>query len=620
MGRWRELVARLSGAVRRETGRDGAGERIDGAGGRFDDEMGEHLRLLADDYARRGLPPAEAARAARLAFGNPAAIREAYRDQRGLPAADSLAQDLRYAARILRRAPTFTCAAVVTLAVGISVNTTIFSAVDAVALHPLPVKDGDRFVRLERWFASEGRGDIQFAFSDDELRYLRAQAPAFRDVVAAGWLTHAEEASGEHVRIQFVSPNYFAALGVVPMAGALPDGDSGADTGVVLSYPFWVRRFRGDRSVAGRTLTLNGVAMTVAAIAPEPFIGTANPPEIPDVWAPVAAEARLGMPHSMVRRFQLLAHLSDGVSRDVAQQQMRPLAAAFDRAFPSTDATVKLTLERASYFGETNDARFQTFVAALMAVVGLVLLIACANLANMLLARGAARQKEIALRLALGASRWRVFRQLLTESTLLALLGGAAGLACSVWAARLFWLLIADGVRLFAHGDVAPLAGLRPDLPVFLFTCAASLAAAVAFGVVPALRLSTPDLTMALKDERPLSGRSGGTAIRRWFVGAQVAMSMALLLAAGLLLRGFAASRLATTGYDTSRVFDGLSRDSDPEYWSYPVETRAVAPTPMRGGGFSIRSRRTLRVPLPPKEFEQLRGHSTGPNRGTALL
>ena len=571
MAWWREALARLAGVLRR------------GDESRIRDEMDAHLRMLADEYERRGASPADAARAARAAFGNPVSAREAWRDQRGLPAVASLAQDLRYGARLLRRAPGFTAAAVLTLAVGIAVNTTIFTAVDAVALRPLPVKDGDRLVRLERWFASEARGDIQFAFSDAEVRYLAAQAPAFTDLIAAGWLRQVTEDSGERVRAQFVSPNYLPALGVVPAAGALPDG-GGTETGIVLSYPFWIRRFGGDRTVPGRTLVLNGAAFTIAAVAPESFIGTANPPEIPDVWAPIAAEARMSVPRSMGRRFQVLAYLQDGLSRNAAQQRMRPLATAFDQTFPSPDATTRLTLERASYFGETNDPRFQTFVTAVMAAVGLVLLIACANLANMLLARGTARHKEIAMRLALGASRWRVFRQLLAESTLLALIGGAAGLALSVWMTRLFWLLVADGVRLFANGDVVPLTGLSPDLPIFLFTCAVSFAAAAAFGIVPAMRLSTPDLTTALKDERPLAARAGsGAAIRRWFVGAQVTISMTLLLAAGLLLRGFAASRVATTGYDTSRIFAvQFARDPDPARAKAEEESvrQALAQTP----------------------------------------
>jgi putative ABC transport system permease protein len=557
MGRWREKLARLAGAIWSRQ-----------QGDRLDEEMAEHLRMLADAYERRGLSPAEARRAARLDFGNPAGAREAYAEQRGLPSLESFFNDIRYAARVLRRSPGFTVAAVLTLAVGIGVNTTIFTAVDAVALRPLPVKDGARLVRVERWLGSEGRGDIQFAFSEPEFRYLSAQAAMFSDVVAARWLAAVDEGSGARARVQFVSGNYFDALGMIPVAGGSLGVADGGEPGVILSHAFWIRRFQGDRTIPGRTLTLNGVPFTIAGVAPESFIGTANPPEIPDVWAPLSAEARMGVSRGMVRRFQILAHVQPGLSRDGAQQRLTALVASFDQAFPAPDATTRLTLERASYFGETNDPRFQSFVAAIMAVVGLVLLIACANLANMLLARGAARHREIAMRLALGASRPRIVRQLLTESTLLAMLGGAAGFGCSRWTARLFWLLIANGVRLFAHGDVAPLAGLTPGLPVFVFTVAASMVAAAAFGVVPALRLSTPDLNMALKDERPLTGRGvAGVAMRRWFVAAQVAISMALLLAAGLLLRGFAASRTATTGYDTSRVFDvEYPRGEDPAH------------------------------------------------------
>jgi predicted permease len=560
--RLREFLARLTGAF-----------RPDRAEADLHDEIREHLRLLAEAYERRGLSPDDARRAARLEFGNPVSAREACGDQRGLPSLDSFAQDLRHGLRLLRRSPGFTLTAVLTLAVGIGVNTTIFTAVDAVALHPLPVKDGDRLVRVERWLASGARGDIQFAFSEPEVHYLTEALvrrhlgegdTVFTDIVAAGWMMHADEGSGERARVQFVSSKYFDALGVVPAAGGTTLGGDGTEAGVVLSHPFWIRRFQGDRAIAGRTVTLNGASFTITGVASESFIGTANPPEIPDVWAPIAARARMGFEHAF-SPLQLLAHVQPGLSRGAAQQRMASLVAAFGQAFPSPDQTTRLTLERASYFGETNDPRFQSFVAAGLAVVGLVLLIACANLANMLLARGTARHREIAMRLALGASRRRIFRQLLTESTLLALFGGAAGFACSLWTARLFWLLIAEGVLLFAHGDVSPLSGLTPGLPVFLFTCAVTFAAAAAFGVVPALRLSTPDLNAALKDERPLSGRVAGAALRRWFVAAQVAISMALLLAAGLLLRGFVMSQTATTGYDTSRLFDvGYSKGDDP--------------------------------------------------------
>jgi predicted permease len=249
-----------------------------------------------------------------------------------------------------------------------------------------------------------------------------------------------------------------------------------------------------------------------------------------------------------------------------AEAQVGALVRPLGETFPADDRTTALTLERASYFGETNDPRFRAFVASIMAVVGLVLLIACANLANMLLARATGRQKEIGMRLALGASRVRIVRQLLTESVLLALAGGAAGLVLSLWAARALWLLVAEPVQVLWHGDVTPLVSLTPDARIFAFTCVVSVLAAAAFGLVPAVQASRPDLIATLKDEAALFGRRmTSSTLRRWFVGGQVAVSMALLLAAGLLLRGLVASRDASPGYDTTRVFDALySHGADP--------------------------------------------------------
>ena len=529
-------------------------------------EIREHLRLAEADHRRRGLNPEDARRAAHLAFGNITRAREIHRDQRTLPPVESLVQDVRYALRLLRRAPGFTIAAVLTLALGIGLNTTLFTALNAVAFRPLPVRGGERLVRVRRWFPSENRGDIQYAFSEPEFRYIAAQAPALTNPIAAGWPVPVEEASGEHVHVQFVSSNYFDVLGVVPRTGSMFGPASASDAGVVLSDTYWRRRFEQDPRIAGRTITLNGAAFTISGVTPRSFVGTANPPAVPDVWAPMSAEGRMLGPRTLARRYQLLGHLSPGLTRGAAEARLAPLVRPLADTFRADDPTTALTLERATYFGETSDPRFLAFVAVVMLVVALILLIACANLANMLLARATGRQKEIGMRLALGASRGRLVRQLLTESLLLALLGGAAGLALSIWAARLLWVLIAEPVRLFAHGDVAPLVDLTVDIRIFLFTAVVSVLAAAAFGLLPALRISRPDLIATLKDDASLFGqRVTGASLRRWFVAGQVAVSMALLLAAGLLLRGLVASRHASTGYDTTRVFDVLySRPDDP--------------------------------------------------------
>src|SRR5258708_4195728 len=424
--RLREFLARLAGAF-----------RPDRADRELRDEIREHLRLIEEDYLRRGLTPGEARRAARIAFGNPVSTRESHRDQRTLPAVESVLQDVRYAARLLRRSPGFTLTAVLTLALGIGLNTTLFTALNAVAFRPLPVRDGNRLVRLERWFASESRGDVQFAFSEAERRYIAAHAPALTDLIAAGWPRRVAESGGERPRVQFVSPDYFAVLGVVPAAGGTFGAAQGpADAGVVLSHAFWQRRYDGDPRIAGRTITLNGAAFTIIGVTPPSFVGTANPPAVPDVWAPMAAEGRMGGVQRWVRRFQLLGHVRPDVTMRAAEARVNALVRPLGEAFPLDHPNTPLTLERPSYFAQPNDPRFRAFVASIMVVVGLVLLIACANLANMLLARATGRQKEIGMRLALGASRARIVRQLLTESVLLALAGGAAGPGLALWGAR----------------------------------------------------------------------------------------------------------------------------------------------------------------------------------------
>jgi predicted permease len=374
----------------------------------FSSEVETHLALLAEDLARRGLSPEEARREARRQFGGVAQIQELHREGRGIAALDQAAADLRYALRMMRRNPGFSLVSMLTLALGIGVNTTLFSAYNAVALKRLPVADPQQVVRLERWFASRARGGVQYAFSYPEYLYLRDHARSFADMVAFSWpvRTFAEWRAGRAERLygQLVSANYFAAMGVPAHLGrtfaADEDRAQGGNPVVVVSTAAWRRLFQGDPQIVGRIVKLNGTAFTVIGVTPEDFSGTGVEPVTPDFWTPLSMQAQVAPGRNWLndpngQELQLLARLQTGVPMPRAQAEAFVLLKQFATTHVERDPTVDLTLQRTSYFGNTEDPRFKALVAALMLVVGLVLLVACANIANMLLARGAGRQREI---------------------------------------------------------------------------------------------------------------------------------------------------------------------------------------------------------------------------------
>jgi predicted permease len=331
---------------------------------------------------------------------------------------------------------------------------------------------------------------------------------------------------------------------------------------MVLSYPFWQRRFDADPSIVGKTMKVNDATFTIIGVAPRDFIGTGAPPLVPDFWAPVAMQARLELGHLWLEQpndgqLQMLARLRPGISRSQAEAQFLLLAEQWGRANHHQDKTIAITLERASFFGETNTVWFRGVVALLMAVVGLVLLIACANLANMLMARGNMRRHEIAVRRALGASRTRLLRQLLTESILLALMGGAAGLLLSVWMSHLLGTVLTQMVQSFPIvGGSAFTLNLTADIRVYAYTLLLSLGTGVIFGLYPALQFSKADAISALKDEGATSGQqTTRSRLRSLLVGGQFAVSLFLLISAGLLIQGIRRSLTVDPGYETKRVF-----------------------------------------------------------------
>ena len=559
----REWLSRVRGTMFRR--------RLDDA---FTTEVESHLEFLADDLERRGMSPGDARREARRQFGGVAQIQELHREGRGFVSLEHAAGDLRYALRMMLRNPGFTAVAVLTLALGIGVNTTLFSAYNAVALKPLPVADPDRVVRLERWFASR-RGDVQYAFSYPEYLYLRDHARSFSGQTASSWPVHvfAEWGGGrtaERLQGQLTSANYFAAMGVPARLGrtfaADEDRVPGGNPVVVLSSPAWQRLFHGDSGVVGRIVKLNGTAFTVIGVTGPEFTGTSLALAVPDFWAPLSMQAQLVPGHNWLgnpneQALQILARMNAGVPLPRAQSEAELLLAQFGATHVERDKTTALTLQRTAFFGNTEDPRFQAMVAALMLIVGLVLMVACANIANMLLARGASRQKEIALRLAMGASRGRVIRQLLTESVTLALAGGVVGLVLSKWSGQLLWLAIENALLLPFDPTLKLGIDLSPDVRVYAYALALSIATGILFGLSPALQFTRPELTSALKDEGTSLGRRWSRSrMRNFLVGGQVAVSMLLLITAGLLLRGMARSRVADPGFDTHSLY-GLAAD-----------------------------------------------------------
>ena len=457
-----------------------------------------------------------------------------------------------------------------TLALGIGVNTTFFTAYDGVALKLLPVKDARGLFRIEQSLKSGATGDSQFFFSYPEYLFYRDHNLDLSSLIAASRLIPVRAVvpgdapgTGKTLQGQIVSGNYFSTLANEAAAGRFffaEDDKPESEPMVVLSYSFWQREFHADRSIVGKTLRVNDVTFTIVGVAPQDFIGTGAPPLVPDFWAPIATQAHLQPGQAWANQandgeLQLLARLGPGVARSQGSAELLLLASQWGRANNQHDTTIAIALEPATYFGETNTLWFRGVAGLLMALIGLVLLIGCANLANMLLARGNIRQQEIAVRRALGASRARLIRQLLTESILLGLAGGMGGLVLSIWLSHFLELaLAAQSLSIF--GAAVTAIHMTVDVWVFAYTLLLSLCTGAIFGLYPALQFSRAGALIALKGEGGTVGqRIGSSRARSLLVGGQFAISLFLLISAGLLMQGLRRSLTVDPGYETKRVF-----------------------------------------------------------------
>jgi predicted permease len=490
----------------------------------------------------------------------------------------TLWQDLRYGARMLLKSKRYTLVAVISLALGIGANTAVFSLLDAVLLRSLPVREPEKLVFFGRGISGAAYNDFPNkswgTFSYPFYREARRLNEAFSDVAATQIISLAVHgvvntngASGEMARIevQLVSGSYFSTLGVNAGLGrVITDADDqvpGAHPVAVVSHDWWERRLGGDPAAIGKTVTIDKVPYTVIGVAPKEFFGTAVL-EKPDMWIPLAMEAQMPPNHWNFREdwtFQsnyLIARLKNGVSAEQASVAVNLIFKQFlqgwagaqpavDRSQDIQRAKIELTPggKGFSYFR----LRFSLRLRILMAVVGVTLLIACANVANLLLARAAARQKEFAIRLAVGAGRTRLMRQSLTESLLLAILGAAAGIVLASWGLRMLLLMASDGP------EALPL-DITPNARVLGFTTVTSLLSALIFGTAPALRASRIEPNSSLKGGKGEAQALSRSRFGKALVVAQVALSLLLLVGAGLFVRTLINMQSLPSGYDQENV------------------------------------------------------------------
>ena len=467
----------------------------------------------------------------------------------------TLFQDIRYGLRVLAKRPGFTITAVLTLALGIGLNTAIFSLYNGVLLRPLPARDPERLVNLHSAIRGEPGTGI---FSYPAYVFYRDRNTSFSDVAAyAGGrvLLAAGGAAPELLHVQMVSANFFDMLGASPTLGRSfsPEEDKtpGSHPVVMLNYNVWQRRFGGDAGLIGRTITLNNLPYTVIGIAPRDFIGC--DPEVPDMWVPIMMNANVHLGPDMLGDREggwlfLVGRLKPGATLSQAQSEMTVLASQF-HAFDEgrlRNSTVLVT--RGSFLAPSQKSDLAPLALALMIAVGLVLLIACANVANLQLARGVTRQKEMGVRIALGASRGRLVRQMVAESLMLSGTAGVAGLLIAWWSAGL-------ALRL-THPPGAPALSLdvSPDWRVALYLAGISLVSGIVSGLMPALRASRQDPLVAIREESGANTYRKGRRMRSVFVVAQVGGSLFLLIAAGLLVRALHKAQRIDTGFDVAHV------------------------------------------------------------------
>jgi predicted permease len=526
---------------------------------RLKEEIEEHLALQTAENLRAGLSSAEAHRQAMLKFGPFEAIKEDYRAERGLPFIDTLLQDIHFALRMLRKSPGFTAAAVLTLALGIGANTAIFSLVDWLILRPLPIDRPNQVVFLE---TSYKNGDTGTQFSYPDFQRIQHQTSGiFADISAIQMFQMdglSVDGTSQPMWSNYVDGGFFSLLGIKPDLGRfiLPSEGkvAGADPVLVLGYSYWKSRFSSDPNIIGKKVSVNGHPMTIVGVAPQHFQGLAAMLDTQGYMPLGMAEVLQDAPKNFLAdpkttTLVLMARLKPGVSLQQTQPAMQIVAQRLSEQNHAEIAVHAVPLGPVSLVTGPQVRPALDLVSSLFLILaGAVLVLACMNIANLCLVRSAARHREIAMRAALGASRSRLIRQLLTESLLLAVLGCAGGIILGIAASRSF-----GSIQL--HTSLPTVLDFHFDWRVFVYALAAAALTGILIGITPAFRVSRFELSEILH-EGGRTSTSGRQRMRSALVTAQVAGSLMLLIVAGLFVRSLEKVRHSDLGFDPTRVLN----------------------------------------------------------------
>lgn len=531
----------------------------------LDEEIRFHIEQEIAANTAAGMTQDEARYAAMRAFGNPTVLKEETRESWGWIWLEQIAQDLRYGARALVKNPGFTIVAVLAVALGIGVNVGVFSVLNGIALKLLPVPNANKIVSVDQLFSGKVHRNVYGEpglFSYSEYKYYREN-----NLVFSGLLAYAPFMSGVPLGGETPKPlmgaatscNFFDVLQERPVLGRtfveMDCASSGANPVAVLSDELWRSRFAADPQIAGKTISLNRTRFVVIGVAASGFRGLDPWPS--EFWVPVTMQKALEPDSDLLTEdntgwLALLGRIRPDVSFEAVRANLSVIAARIDQQYP--ERTTKLAIHRATFLGRSEERSVVYGIGSVvLAAVGLVLLIACANVANLLLAKASARQREITIRLSIGGSRWRIVRQLLTESLLISFLGGILG------SVMVFWSIGGITRYLLTHlpHDVPQLGwDVRPDMHVWGYALALTVLTGTVFGLAPALHATSQDLSTALKgDTARLLGRTAsGGKLRGTLVGVQVAVCMVLLIGAGLLLRGLYLTQTVEPGFEMKGI------------------------------------------------------------------